>query len=75
MKNERPLRPSPTPTHVKLCIRSFRMLEIDVINRTEKVSALMKLLVYHLHSQSDHKQISHIIVYEIVNKCCEGKQI
>lgn len=63
MKNERPLRPSPTPTHVKLCIRSFKMLEINVINRTEKVPDLMKLPVYHIHGQSDHKQISHIIVY------------
>jgi hypothetical protein len=39
---------------------SFRVLAIEVVNRIEKVLALMELGVCHAYDLLDHKQINHI---------------
>ena len=55
MKNQGPLRPSCTPTHLELCAKKFQNGKQDRKN----VPGLKKFSVDHVYSLSDH-QINHI---------------
>lgn len=66
MKNEGPLSLSPIPTHVELCTKKFQSAWDQHGKQDRKSPAFMKLTVYHVYGLSDHKQINHIIEYQVL---------